>query len=211
LVRVPPYIYTPAEIGRLIAAAGRLKRSYPLRRQVYTTLIGLIAATGLRVSETLELRLDDILPNGALRIRKTKFAKSRLVPLHPTAVEALGAYLAARQRVAIPDGHLFVSVSNCRITSNTVDYTFRQVLRLAGIAPDRDRRPRLHDLRHTFATRSLEQCSTRRESVARHFVALATYLGHADIANTYWYLEATPELLADIAAAGASLVNGRSA
>ena len=138
LVRQPPYIYTPAEIGQLLAAAAGLRRTYPLRRRVYTTLIGLLAATGLRVSEALDLRL-------------------------------------------------------------------------AAIAPDRQRRPRLLDLRHTFATRSLQQCSTRRESVARHFVALATYLGHADIANTYWYLEATPELMADLATASESLVAGRLA
>jgi integrase/recombinase XerD len=84
--------------------------------------------------------------------------------------------------------------------SSTVEYTFRRMRRMAGIAPARTRPPRIHDLRHTFATRALQQCSTRREAVARHFVALATYLGHTDIAHTYWYLEATPELMADIAA-----------
>ena len=201
LVRQPPYIYTPAEIGQLLAAAAGLRRTYALRRRVYTTLIGLLAATGLRVSEALDLRLADLLPSGVLRIRKTKFAKSRLVPLHGTSIEALGAYLEARQSVAIADDHLFVSAHHGRIASSTV----------AAIAPDRQRRPRLLDLRHTFATRSLQQCSTRRESVARHFVALATYLGHADIANTYWYLEATPELMADLATASESLVAGRLA
>lgn len=211
LVRQPPYIYTPAEIGQLLAAAARLRRIYPLRRRVYTTLIGLLATTGLRVSEALDLRLDDLLPSGVLRIRKTKFAKSRLVPLHATSIEALGAYLEARQSVAIADDHLFVSAHHRRIASSTATSTFRQVLRLAAIAPDRQRRPRLVDLRHTFATRSLQQCSIRRESVARHFVALATYLGHANIANTYWYLEATPELMADLATASASLVAGRLA
>ena len=133
------------------------------------------------------------------------------MPLHGTSIEALGAYLEARQSVAIADDHLFVSAHHGRIASSTVTTTFHQVLRLAAIAPDRQRRPRLLDLRHTFATRSLQQCSTRRESVARHFVALATYLGHADIANTYWYLEATPELMADLATASESLVAGRLA
>ena len=93
-----------------------------------------------------------------------------------------------------------------RIASSTVEYNFRRVRRLAGIAPARTRPPRIHDLRHTFATRALEQCSTRREAVARHFVALATYLGHTDIAHTYWYLEATPEPMTDIAAAAEVLI-----
>jgi integrase/recombinase XerD len=206
VIRRPPYIYTPEEVGRLLVAAGGLSRSYPLRREVYRTMLGLIASTGLRLSEALDLRLDDILPGGVLRVRKGKFGKSRLLPLHPTTIAALHSYLGARQTAAIPGDHLFVSVSGARIASSTVDYTFGRLLRLAGITPEGDRRPRLHDLRHTFATRSLEHCSTRRESVARHFVALSTYLGHVDIASTYWYLEATPELLAHIAAAGERLV-----
>src|SRR5262252_10903205 len=86
-----------------------------------------------------------------------------------------------------------------------VNYTFRRVLRLAGIAAAQARRCRIHALRHTFATRSLEQCSTRRDAVSRHFVALATYMGHTDIVHTYWYLEATPELMADIAATAEAL------
>ena len=120
-------------------------------------------------------------------------------------------YLEVRRRLAVTDDHVFVSASHRRIASSTVNYTFRRVLRLAGIAPARTRPPRIHDLRHTFATRALERCSTRREAVARHFVALATYLGHADIAHTYWYLEATPELMTDIAAAAEALVAGEGA
>jgi integrase len=199
--RPVPYIYAPAELAQLVAAAGRLRLTYPLRRPVYGTLLGLLAATGLRVSEALDLRFRDVRPDGVLQIRRTKFGKSRLVPLHPTARAALGRYLGVRGRLAVPDDHVFLSAGNRRIAASTVNATFRQVLRLAGIAPGRPRPPRLHDMRHTFATRALEQCPTRREAVARHFVALATYLGHADIAHTYWYLEATPELLTDIAAA----------
>ncbi|MDE2990206.1 MAG: tyrosine-type recombinase/integrase [Chloroflexota bacterium] len=206
VVRQPPYIYTPAEIGQLLAAAHRLPRSYVLRPTVYATLIGLIAATGLRVSEALDLRFDDLLPNGVLRIRQTKFAKSRLVPLHATTVEALTAYLHERQRVAIADDHLFVSANHGRIPTPTASTTFQRVVRLSGIAPDRQRRPRLVDLRHTFATRSLQRCAVRRESVSRHMVALSTYLGHANVVHTYWYLEATPDLMADIATAGENLV-----
>lgn len=211
VVRQPPYIYSPAEIGQLLAAAHRLPCSYALRRPVYATLIGLLAATGLRVSEALDLRFDDLLPNAVLRIRQTKFAKSRLVPLHATSVEALTAYLQKRQSVAIADDHLFVTANHRRIPTPTASTTFQKVIRLAGIAPGRQRRPRLADLRHTFATRSLQRCAVRRDSVARHLVALSTYLGHASPAYTYWYLEATPELMADIATAGENLVAGRLA
>jgi integrase len=201
-----PYIYTAAEVARIIEAASHLRNSYPLRRQVYATLLGVIAATGLRVSEALDLRLADVHPDGVLHIRHTKFGKTRHVPLHPTVVAALGRYLDVRRRVPMSDDHVFVSAGNQRIASSTVNYTFRRVLRLGRIASARTRQPRIHDLRHTFATRALEQCSTRREAVARHFVALATYLGHADITNTYWYLEATPELMRDVAAAAEALV-----
>ncbi len=201
-----PYIYTRGEIVQLVGAASRLRQSYPLRRQVYVTILGLIAATGLRISEALDLRLDDSLPDGVLQIRRTKFGKSRLLPLHPTAASALDRYLEQRCRLAVTDDHVFLSAGNQRIASSTVEYTFRRIRRLAGITPTRTRPPRLHDLRHTFATRALEQCSTRREAVARHFVALATYMGHTDIAHTFWYLEATPELMTDIAAAAEALI-----
>lgn len=201
-----PYIYKRGEIVQLVGAASRLRQSYPLRRQVYMTILGLIAATGLRISEALDLRLYDSLPDGVLQIRRTKFGKSRLLPLHPTAASALDRYLEQRCRLAVTDDHVFLSAGNQRIASSTVEYTFRRIRRLAGIAPTRTRPPRLHDLRHTFATRALEQCSTRREAVARHFVALATYMGHTDIAHTFWYLEATPELMTDIAAAAEALI-----
>lgn len=201
-----PYIYTPEEVAQLLGAARRLRESYPFRRQVYATLLGLIAATGLRISEALDLRLHDVLPQGALHIRRAKFGKSRLIPLHPTVVKALDRYLEVRRRLAERDDHVFLSAGGQRIASSMVEYTFDRIRRLAGIAPARTRPPRIHDLRHTFATRALEKCSTQRETVARHFVALATYLGHADIAHTYWYLEATPQLMTHIAAAAEELI-----
>ena len=203
-----PYIYAPQEIGQLVAATRHLRESYPLRRKVYATMLGLMAATGLRLSEALDLRLADVLPEGILQIRRTKFGKSRLVPLHPTTTQALEGYLQERRRLAVMDDHVFLSASSQRIGSRTAEYAFERVRRLAGIAPGRARPPRLHDLRHTFATRALEQCPTRCEAVARHFVALATYLGHTDMACTYWYLEATPELMADLAAAAEARIAG---
>jgi integrase/recombinase XerD len=209
--RALPHIYTPEQLARIVAAAGRLRESYMLRRRTYVTLFGLIAATGLRISEALGLRLGDVLPGGVLRIERAKFGKSRLVPLHPTTEEALARYLDTRRQLAEADDHMFLSAGRRRIGVGMADYTFRRVLQLAGVAAVGGRRCRIHDLRHTFATRALERCSTRGEAVARHFVALATYMGHADIAHTYWYLEATPELMADIAAAGEALMAGEGA
>ena len=207
-VRPLPYIYAPEEVARIVAVASRLRRTYPLRREVYTTLFGLIAATGLRVSEALDLCFDDLRPNGVLLIRRTKFGKSRLVPLHPTMADALDSYLDRRRRLFVTDDHMFLSAGNRRISASMVNYTFRRVVRLAGVAAERTRPCRIHDLRHTFATRSLQQCSTRRESVSRHCVALATYMGHSDIVHTNWNLQATPELMTDIATAAEALMAG---
>jgi len=210
-VRPLPYIYTSGELAQIIEAAGRLRQTYPLRREVYATLLGLIAATGLRISEALNLRFGDLQPDGVLLIRRTKFGKRRLVPLHPTVADALDRYLERRCKLPVADDHVFLSVKNRRLPGRTVNDTFRRVVRLADVARGRARPCRIHDLRHTFATRSLEQCSTCRESVSRHFVALATYLGHTDIVHTYWYLEATPELMTDIATAAEALIAGRDA
>lgn len=210
-VRVPrpiPYIYTQDEIARLLEAAGNLasQKPNPLRPQLYVMLFGLIAATGLRVSEALALRLEDVLPGGVLHIRKTKFGKSRLVPLHQSVAAALGRYLDERRRFAGTSDLLFPSTKQKELVASTVNYTFRCLVRRAGIAPDRRKTPRIHDLRHTFATRVLEQCGTERGAVSRHFIALSTYLGHSDVRYTYWYLEATPELMTDIAAAAEALI-----
>lgn len=208
--RPVPYIYTQDELARILEAAGQLRRQKPnpLRQQLYVMLFGLIAATGLRVSEALELRLGDVLVGGVLHIRETKFGKSRLVPLHQTVVAALEGYLDRRRRIAGLDDHLFLSVKGKMLAYSSANCTFRRVLRLANIAPERSRRPRIHDLRHSFATHVLEQCNTERDAVARHFVALATYLGHVDIKHTYWYLQATPALMTDIATAAETLIMG---
>ena len=201
-----PYIYEPDEVSRLIAATARLRESYPFRRETYGTLLGLIAATGLRLSEALDLRLDDVLPGGVLRIRQTKFGKSRLVPLHQTAVAAIEDYLVGRRRRPVEDDHVFLSAHDRQLSSRTVNCTFHRILKISGVGAAHPRRPRIHDLRHTFATRALQSCATHRQAVARHFVGLATYLGHADIKHTYWYLEATPELMSDVATAAEALV-----
>jgi integrase/recombinase XerD len=207
-VRPLPYIYTSEEIARILAATERLRPTYPLRRRMYATLFGLIAATGLRISEALNLRIDHVRPDGVLLVEETKFRKSRLVPLHPTTQEALDRYLDRRRRVAADSGHLFLSAKGRQLPYAAADFAFRRLLEMAGIAPGRVRRPRIHDLRHRFATRALENCGAERRAVSRHFVALSTYLGHVDIKGTYWYLEATPNLMTDMASAAEALAAG---
>ena len=208
-VRPLPYIYTPVEISKMIWATNSIREQYPLRREVYATLLGLIAATGLRVSEALALRFDDVQPGGVLRVRKTKFGKSRLVPLHPTATAALDRYLDLRRRITTTtDDHIFISLRGTKLPHRTMCCTFRRILKIAKIAPSRKRAPRVHDLRHTFATRALEKCGADRKSIAKQFLALSTYLGHIDLKSTYWYQEATPELMKEIAAAGEILAAG---
>lgn len=203
-----PYIYTPDEILRLLESTECLLETYPLRRPVYRTLLGLIAATGLRLSEALNLELDDILPCRILRIKKGKYGKGRLIPLHPTVQTAIERYLEVRQQLVTTNNHLFLSPHNQRIRSTIVDDTFRRLVRQAEIAPNRVRPPRIHDLRHTFATRALERCPGEQGAISRHFIALSTYLGHVDIQSTYWYLEATPELMTGMAAAAEAFIAG---
>lgn len=198
LPRPTPYLFTDDELHRLIRAAGRLGPSGSLRPRTYKTLFILLAVTGLRPAEAYALRLDDI-TNDGLIIRKTKFRKSRLVPIHGSTRTALEGYLEHRSRIARDDDHVFVSLAQHPLSSCIVSRTFRQLLREAGL-PDRPGRPRVYDLRHRFATRALETCSDTRDHVGRHMLALTTYLGHADIKSTYWYLESTPKLMVDIAA-----------
>lgn len=206
--RRPPYIYRSDEIVRLLRTAAALEPASSIRPILYTTLLGLIAATGMRIAEALALQLDDVTADG-LVIRQTKFQKSRLVPLHATVWRALDRYLIDRQKVSTADRALFISAGGRSLPYNTVRNVFLQLLDrtgLRGVHIGRD--PRIHDLRHSFAVRSLEQCGHDRSAVARHIVALSTYLGHAHVTDTYWYLQATPVLMGQIAEAGEALLVG---
>ncbi len=198
-----PHIYSPTEIGQLILAATRLTPRGTLRPQTYAALIGLLAATGMRVSEALGLCLGDVTAEGLL-IRKTKFQKTRMVPLHDTASAALRSYLQQRLRMHPGGDHVFVGRTGQPLTYGTVYPAFGTVLKAAGVRGSQGHQPRLHELRHTFAVRALESAPAGRQRIGHHMVALATYLGHVNIDSTYWYLQATAELLADIAAAGES-------
>ena len=195
--RPTPYLFTDNELHRLICAAGRLGPPGSLRPNTYKTLFTLLAVTGLRPTEACALRYDDISPDG-LVIRETKFRKSRLVPIHDTTRTALANYREHRSGIAAQDDHLFVSLAQRPLSPCLVSRTFRQLL-LAAKLPDHPGQPRVYDLRHRFATRTLETCSGNHDHVSRHMLALTTYLGHAHIESTYWYLESTPQLMTDIA------------
>jgi integrase len=164
------------------------------------TLFGLLAATGLRISEALNLQTDDVTRDGLL-VRNTKFGKSRLLPLHATTQERLESYLVRRRREAGACPFVFVSGSGGKLHPNTVRGVFRRLVYALGVAKATDKlRPRLHDLRFYFANQALTQSPCDHDGIGRHMVALTTYLGHRDVRNGYWYLEATPALFAKIAA-----------
>jgi integrase/recombinase XerD len=197
--RPTPYIFRAEEIQRLVAAAQQLGPPGSLRPHTYSTLFGLLAATGMRPSEARTLQLPDLTPDGLL-IRESKFKKSRLLPLHDTTWAALEQYLQRRRRVAGHAPHLFISRRGGKLSHTAVAETFHNVVQAAGILREPGTScPTLMDLRHTFAVRGLETCPHSREQVGRHMLALTTYMGHAKVASTYWYLESTPELMADIA------------
>jgi integrase/recombinase XerD len=202
-----PHIYSRDEINGLVLAATRLCSPDSLLPRTYAALISLLAATGLRISEALHLLVTDITPNGLL-IRRTKFQKTRLVPLHATAVTGLGHYLIHRQEAKRGGDHVFVSDEGQPLAYWKVHSVFRALLKSAGIKPSGGRWPRIHELRHTLAVRALESSPTGRQRIGQHMLALATYLGHVNINATYWYLETTPELLLDIAAIAENFVQG---
>jgi integrase/recombinase XerD len=197
LPRSSPYILTAEQIRQLIEAASQTRPR--LARATYSTLFSLLACTGLRVSEATHLRLDDITPDG-LVIRHTKFRKSRLVPLHNTAQAALERYLQQRRSYVPCNDHVFVSLERKPLSLSSVDRTFRIAVKRAGLPPGPGgARPTPHSLRHTFAVRALQTCPDGRDAITKHMLALSTYLGHSKVAHTYWYLEAVPELMHDIA------------
>ena len=195
--RPVPYIFAREDIQRLIQAASR-SGYRTLRRATYSTLFGLLACTGLRLSEAIHLRYADITADG-LVIRHTKFRKSRLVPLHETARAALERYLEQRRPYAPLDDHVFISLRRKPLLVADAERAFRTAACKIGLQREPGRpRPTIHALRHTFAVRALEACPDDRDRITQHMVALSTYLGHGHVAHTYWYLEATPQLMGDI-------------
>lgn len=201
--RKPPYIYTDDQIECVVAEAARLPSVAGLRGPTYATLFGLLAATGLRISEALALDLADVdLHSGVLAIRKAKFGKSRFVPLHDSVRRALARYAAHRDRI-LPrrrDEAFFVSEHGARVGHELARWTFAKVSRATGLrAPTaRGRKghgPRIHDMRHRFVVVTLVRWYREGRDVERELPKLSTYLGHVHVHHTYWYIEAVPELL----------------
>jgi integrase/recombinase XerD len=199
--RPTPYVYSDAEILALIAAAGRW-RSWRSRMASATleTLIGLLVVTGLRIGEAIRLdRADLDLEHQRLVVRDSKFGKSRELPLHPTTVQALRDYLRVRGQLLphVDTPVLLVTATGQRLSRRHVEWQFARLRQRAGLTPrPGSRAPRLHDIRHTFAVRTMLDSYQSGGDPQARLAQLSTYLGHVDPANTYWYLSAAPELLA---------------
>lgn len=196
--RLTPHVYTQDELLALLAESDRLSPRGGLRPAALVTLLGLLASTGMRVSEALALRDPDVdLDVAVLRVRRAKFRKSRLVPLHQTTVSALRCYAALCDRLA-PDrasDSFFVVDRGIPLSYSKVRTAFRRIRISLGWETGTGRRPRIHDLRHTFACRRLLLWHQQKTDVSRCLMDLCTYLGHAKVSDTYWYLSAFPELL----------------
>jgi integrase len=197
--RQAPYLYSDTEIVRLIEAARQLPSRTGLRAATISTLLGLIAVTGMRRGEPIALDWEDVdLSAGVITIRRSKFHKSRCLPLHPSTRQVLERYRAERDRLRPrpQTPSFFVSEQGTRVSQWALYAAFVKVSRQIGLRGPADRHgPRLHDLRHTFALRTILGWYRDGQDVERFLPRLATYLGHTHVTDTYWYLTATPELL----------------
>jgi integrase len=201
--RKRPYVYSDKEIENLVRAAGRLPSVAGLKGRTFSTIFGLLAVTGLRVSEALALDREDVdLEEGILRVRRTKFGKSRLVAVHESTRQILADYARERDRGVHrpPTEAFFLSERGRRVTEWAARYNFAKVSREVGLRAAttncrHGRGPRLHDMRHRFAICTLLGWYRAGIDVEREIPRLATYLGHVHVNETYWYLEAVPELL----------------
>lgn len=198
--RPTPYIWSPTDIGRLLDAARRMES--PLRAATHETLFGLLASAGMRIGEAINLAINDVdLADGVITIRDAKFGRSRLVPLHPSTTRALEEYAANRDRLrpSPPPVTFFVSSTGTRLCHSSVKTVFNTLTTDLGLRTTTTR-PRMHDLRHSFAVRTLIDWHQAGVDISGRIQVLSTYLGHVNPAGTYWYLTAVPELM-ELAAA----------
>lgn len=197
--RLAPHVYTEQELDELLTAAAAMLPAGSIRPLTYEALFGLIAATGLRISEALNLSRDDVnLADGMLTVRETKFHKARLIPLHPTVTLALRHYADRRKHVvaAEPCNSFFVGLNGRKLQTRTVHWVFGRLReQLAWIARGDHASPRIHDLRHTFVCRRILKWYQEGVNVDNRMIALSTYLGHVKPSDTYWYLTAVPDLM----------------
>ena len=193
--RPAPFLWSTADIAGLLDAAGALR--HPLRAATHQTLFGLLAVSGMRLGEAIGLDGDDVdSDTGVLTIRQAKFDRSRLVPLHPSSIDALGSYAAERDRLC-PQPRcraFFLTSVGTRLTRTGVDKTMRQITTTLGLRTATVH-PRVHDLRHAFAVDTLLRWHRDGVDVDARIAVLSTYLGHVAPADTYWYLSAVPELM----------------
>lgn len=210
-LRPTPHIIEPEQVRAIMTAALDVPPKGMISPYTYHYLFGLLAATGLRISEALALQQQDFTEDG-LVVRKGKFGKQRLIALHPSARQALYDYLAICAKHGATGNDLFVSIRGRAPSTTRAHVVFVRLARQLGYrGPKGTAGIRLHDLRHTFAVRSLEACAPEREAIAHHMAGLSVYLGHTCVANTYWYLQATPVLLHSVAAASEQLYLGEAA
>lgn len=201
--RKPPFIFTEEQIAEVVREAEKLPCRRGMRSSTFSTIFGLIAVTGLRISEALALDRSDVdLREGQLTIRNTKFGKTRLVPVSKSTVAALRRYATRRDRAlsVLTTPAFFVSERGWRVTNWATSYNFAKVSRAVGLrAPVEGNRhgqgPRVHDLRHSFAARTMVEWYRAGVDVERELPKLSAYLGHTHVNDTYWYIEAVPELL----------------
>jgi integrase len=197
--RKPPYLYSDRQVCDLIRAARQLPDPKDLRAVSNGMLFGLLAVTGMRVGEAIGLDRKDVnLNHGLLTVRQTKFNKSRLVPIHATTQEKLRDYERRRDQTCphAKSPSFFLSERGTRLNRSTVRHWFILASRQIGLRGPTDRRgPRIHDLRHCFAIKTILNWYRRGVDVEAHLPELTTYLGHGHVADTYWYISSTPELL----------------
>ena len=197
--RARPYLYTQDEIRSLLKAAQRMQSPHPMQAQTYYCLFGLLAVSGMRVGEAVNLQPQDVdWEAGVLTIRGAKFGKSRLVPLHPSTRAVLLDYSRRRDEIYSrrPVDYFFVTSRGTKLEKSNLSRIFRELSRQVGIRkPGLRHGPRLHDFRHRFAVETLLGWYRRGETVTRRLPVLSTYLGHSNVTGTYWYLSNTPELM----------------
>lgn len=212
--RLAPHIYTEKEIIELLAASAAMLPTGSIRPLTYETLFGLIAATGLRISEAINLSMDDVnLGQGTLIVRETKFKKARLIVLHPTVTVALKRYRSHRTLViaAEPCDSFFVSLAGRKLDARTVHWAFGRLRdRLGWVARGDHASPRIQDLRHTFVCRRILKWYQEGVNVDNRMLALSTYLGHVKPSDTYWYLSAVPDLMEMVSERFATFAEGVS-
>jgi integrase/recombinase XerD len=193
--RARPYIYSHDELRRLLKAALKMESPHPLQPHTYCCLFGLLAVSGLRVGEAINLQPQDVdWPAGVLTIRGAKFGKSRLVPLHPSTRAVLLDYAKRRDEIYArrPVEYFFVTSRGTKLEKPNLSRIFRELSRQVGIRkPGVRNGPRLHDFRHRFAVETLLRWYRRGEQVTRRMPVLSTYLGHVNVTGTYWYLTNT--------------------